>query len=232
MNKLIYRNFQASAIAEFGPALIIIFLIMVFPLINFIGIMTGYATVEFMTNQVASSVAKSLNFSQNIDGSVTNTALNTLTSLTSTLNGSGFAKFAVAVPVGGYQKCGMDLYIKQINSTSGATTYSQADQPWTNGIIDPGNNLYQYQVRSYYNVGPLISMSGFPILNKIPGIGMPIVFNCVANVTAEHPEGLDNGSNYNSNNGMVNGMQSQSSGPGAGPGPGAGSGGSPASSGT
>ncbi len=216
MQKFRPRKVKASSVAEFGPAVMILFLVFIFPLIDFIGVITGYATVEFMTRDVASQVAKTLDFSQNAGtGSATNTAIQVLYNRTIQLNNSGFASFAKAIPQAGYNNCGMDLYINQIPSTGAVSTVtSSANQPWTSGNIDPNNYLYQYEVKSYYNIGPLISMAGFPLLNKIPGIGLPIYFTSKSVMTVEHPEGLDNGNNYVNNNGMTAGMQSQGSSPG------------------
>ncbi len=189
------RKNNGSLIAELGPVLIVLLLLVGFPLINFLGLASAAMSVNFIVNNVASQVAKSLTF---------NDAQQTLFSRANTLNQSGFAKFSKASPSGGYMNCGLNLFVIQ-TSISGSNTSltSTANQPWTLNQIDPSHYIYQYNIVGTYNIKPFISLSNIPLISTIPGLGSPWSYTVKSKIAVEHPIGLDNGTNYVVNNGIA-----------------------------
>ncbi len=189
---------KGSAIAEFAPALMVLFLIIIFPLINFLGMASASMSINTMVNNLAVQVSKTLSF---------NEALQILRTNSSSLNQSGLAKFAKSVPIGGYQNLGVDLYIVQMNISASdddgsIAQISDANQPWNKNQINLSNYIYQYKLVGRYSLIPFICMSNIPLLNSIPGLGAPWNYTTQTLVSVEHPSGLDNGSNYVLSNGM------------------------------
>lgn len=202
MHRKVRSNEGAALTAEFAPALFVFFLIILFPLINLIGMATGASVVYFVAGQTAISAGNAASYPS---------ALDQVQSTANTLASSGFGQFAKLQPVGGYNGCGVDLYTTQTSVTSSNVTTSGPNTPLAVNP-DTSNNLYSYDTVATYDVGPFVNMGAMPFIGGIPGVGKParLTFNASRNI--EHPDGLT-------------GIGSVSNPPAGGSGPSAGGGG-------
>src|SRR5262245_14537088 len=83
---------SGGAAAEFAPALIIFFLVILFPLINLIMFATGYGTGYLCAKQCASRASTQNTFTD---------ALNVVQQESATFVASGFGQFTKLAPIGG-----------------------------------------------------------------------------------------------------------------------------------
>lgn len=173
------RNKRGS-IAEFGPSLMILFFVMVFPLLNLMGLAMGAAVIAMIGNQTVQAAANSSGYAQ---------ALSAMNICAVNLANSGFGKFAKLTANGGYNGSGADLYVIETKLTSNATT-THGPNVGVKTPIDPVANVYEYQVRVSYTIMPFINMSAIPLVNAIPGVGQPTVLNWHSHSNVEYPEGL------------------------------------------
>lgn len=166
--------------AEFAVALTVFILIITFPLINLIGFGMAAGTQYILTVQCASDAGASTSF---------NDALSAMDREAINFAASGFGKFAGLHPVGGHNGTGTDLYLIETNLTGNSVL---SFGPNTGGptSIDPNNNVYEYQVRSTFDVGPFLSMSSVPFIGDVPGIGKPARLSFAAHRNCEFTEGL------------------------------------------
>ncbi len=176
------RNQQGSALqGEFAGAIVVFFLVILFPLINLIGLATGAATLYFMTIQGAVSAGDSATYAE---------ALNAMESTINNIKSSGLGQFANLVPVGGYSGTGANLFVivTPTGGGSGSTHYGP-NTPFV-AVLDTDNNIYEYQVRTTYDVGPFLNLSCLPFVGGVPGIGAPARMNFVAHRHVEAIDGL------------------------------------------
>lgn len=174
------RSTGSGAIAEFAPVLFIFFLVILFPLINLIGFATSSATVYMITRQAASIAGSSTTWQDAVKG---------MEQETTKWKNSGFGAFANITPIGGSSGTGADLYIAATNLSSNVTTYSPANS----GLGTPAdnqNNIYEYQIRTKFQINPWLNMSGMPFIGSVPIVGKPAGCSYSANSNVEHPEGL------------------------------------------
>lgn len=175
------RNQAGKALtAEFAVALTVFLLITMFPLINLIGFAMGAGTQYLMTVQCAGGAGASTTF---------NDALSAMDREAVLFANSGFGQFAKLHPVGGHNGTGTDLYL--IETSLGASN-SLAYGPNTGGpaTLNSNNNVYEYQVRSTFDVGPFVNMASMPWVGDIPGVGRPARLSFVAHRNCEFTEGL------------------------------------------
>jgi hypothetical protein len=170
----------ASEIAQFIPALYILFLIVFLPLVNLGGLFVA-ATIQYLvTNDCVSKASTQGDYAS---------ALNTMATEAYQFQTLGLAKLITLFPQGGYVGCGNDLYVVSTNVASGAVTLSSPNKPLINSI-DTGSNVYELSVKSIYSVAPLVNLSAVPLLGAVPGLGKPVTLNFTANRPVEHPGGL------------------------------------------
>ncbi|MBI1269491.1 hypothetical protein GC174_03570 [bacterium] len=174
------RNQSGSAkSAEFATALTVLFLLILFPLINLIGFAMGAGTQYLLTTQCVARAGASATFGEAL------TAMeNTATSMTN----SGLGHFANMQPVAGSSGTGTNLFVIRTPLGGSSTTYGP-NTPYA-GILDEENNVYEYQVRSTFDIGPFMSMSAVPWVSDIPGLGRPARLNFVASQVVEYSDGL------------------------------------------
>ncbi|MGD9679910.1 MAG: hypothetical protein AB7W16_01890 [Candidatus Obscuribacterales bacterium] len=180
MRRKVRSNEGAALTAEFAPALFVFFLIVLFPLINLIGMATGASVVYFVAGQTAISAGNAASYPS---------ALDQVQSTANTLVSSGFGQFAKLQPVGGYNGCGVDLYTTQTSVNSSNVTTSGPNTPLAVNP-DTSNNLYSYDTVATYDVGPFVNMSAMPFIGGIPGVGKPARLTFSASRNIEHPDGL------------------------------------------
>ncbi|MCA9804612.1 MAG: hypothetical protein KC777_21730 [Cyanobacteria bacterium HKST-UBA02] len=180
MRRKVRSNEGAALTAEFAPALFVFFLIVLFPLINLIGMATGASVVYFVAGQTAISAGNAASYPS---------ALDQVQSTANTLVSSGFGQFAKLQPVGGYNGCGVDLYTTQTSVNSSNVTTSGPNTPLAVNP-DTSNNLYSYDTIATYDVGPFVNMSAMPFIGGIPGVGKPARLTFSASRNIEHPDAL------------------------------------------
>ena len=89
-----------------------ILLLLVWPLIDLIGLATGAATVAFISHECASSASKQPTYDLSLSACLKQSQL---------LESSDLAKFAKLVPVSGFNGSGVDLYVDASSFVANAT---------------------------------------------------------------------------------------------------------------
>jgi hypothetical protein len=173
------RNRKGS-LAEFGPVVWILFVLIVFPLIDLMGVVTGMANIVLLTHQAVSRAANQ----QTYDNALAAMAAEATNNMS-----SGFARLAKLQAVGGYQACGMNLYVNATDYRSGGTTKFGPNTP-VPPPIDPTKYIYEVTASAQFQTGPFIDLSGIPILGLVPGLGKPADLTFSASRSVEHPSGL------------------------------------------
>lgn len=166
--------------SEFPLTVLILFLLMVFPLINLSGLAVGAATECLIAHQCATRAAALQNYGS---------ALAAMNDEAQRMFSSGFAAFAHLKPVGGYKGCGVELWTVVTNYHTGQVQNFGPNQPLTGGI-DPSTYLYEFNAKVSCQVGPVINMSSLPWIGDVPGLGKPATLNFDAARAAEYPVGL------------------------------------------
>lgn len=195
----------SSGIVEFVLSLGALVLV-VFFLIDLIALVTGYAILHLASRQASFKAATADNLP---------VALAEMQSITSQIAQSGFGKFARLRPIGGFNNSGTELFINVTSVSTGATTQIGPNS----GIprpVDSDVNVYECAARLNFEVGPLVSFGGVPLLKDIPGCGKPAPVSVVTNIALEHPERLAVGGNGN-NNGSTQQPPGSNITPGSGP---------------
>lgn len=181
------RNRSGKALtAEFACALTVFLLIILFPLINLIGMAMAAGTQYILTVNAASRAGTATTYGD---------ALAAMATAANEVTVSGFGRFGKLQPVNGFSGSGTDLFI-QVTPIGGAgsTTNYGPNTPFA-GAVDPSANVYEYQVRSLFDVGPFVNLGGFPFIGDVPGVGRPARLSFVANRLVEFDQGLALGGN-------------------------------------
>jgi hypothetical protein len=177
----------APQIAEFAPALYVLFIIVLMPLLDLATTFVAGATQYLASNDFVAKAATQPDYP---------TALNSMANEAYQFQSSGLAQFVHMAANGGYTGCGDDLFVLSTDIASGTVTSSAANQP-LGQPINTKNTMYEFSVRSQYSVSPLVNLSAVPLLGAIPGLGKPMEFVFVANRPVEHPGGLQAASGGN-----------------------------------
>lgn len=209
------RNRSGKALtAEFACALTVFLLIILFPLINLIGMGMAAGTQYILTVNAATRAGTATTYGD---------ALTAMAASANEITASGFGKFGKLQPIAGFSGSGTDLFIQVTPLGGGSTTNYGPNTPFA-GAIDPNANVYEYQVRSIFDVGPFVNLGGFPFIGNVPGVGRPARFSFVASRMVEFDQGLAMGGNGTGLAGAGGGGSGGGSGPIASSGGGTGSG--------
>jgi len=189
--------------AEFGPVLVIFVLIIIIPLLNILAFVTGYTCVSTTCQSCAADAANSTTFEE----ALINVKKRSLSMLDSSL-----AKFAKIKPQGGYQGCGVDIFIAttKLSDPNAGQFYGPNSGLPANVTANSATDIYEYTVRSSFDVGPLMDLSGVPLVGNLPLIGKPVNLSNQASRAAEHVDALNNGisnGTYNSPSNNASGSQ-------------------------
>jgi hypothetical protein len=173
-------NKGIAGLSEFVLALSIIFVGLVPPIIDLMGLAVGYGVTQLIARRTAARAANATDY---------NSALNEMQTEALALNNTSLAQYCKLQPSGGYSGCGVDLYINETNIYTNKTkTYGPNV---TLKAADPSTNIYECTTQASYQVTPLISMSLIPFFSSIEGVGQPFSLGTAWNVALEHPQLLD-----------------------------------------
>lgn len=166
--------------AEFPLTLGVVFLIMLFPLINLVSFVCGTATLYLCAHQASHQAACATSFPFALSGAV-NQCL--------AVSQSGLGQFAKIVPVGGMAGSGMNLFLYAVNYQNGSSVVYGPNSPLA-PPIDTATNIYEVEARVSADVGPFLNLSGVPFVGTIPLVGKPARVSFVNRAAVEHPEQL------------------------------------------
>lgn len=178
------RSGSGAVIAEFGPALFVFFMIILFPLINLLALAIDAGTVYLIAKQAASKAAASVTFGD-AQLSSEQAAYN--------IESGGIGKFCHLVPVGGFNGSGLDLYVTETDISSNVSIHNGPNTPNVTNPVDTSAYLYTYDAVVTYECGPLMRLHYIPWIGDIPGVGKPATISYTASEHVEHPEGLETG---------------------------------------
>lgn len=179
------RTCKGSAgIAEFVLALMVVVMV-VFCLVDLVATASSYAVIALASRQASFKAATA----QSIDQ-----ALYEMSQAVSGLSTSGLGRFAHLKPVGGYNGSGADLFINVTQVATGNTTQIGPNvgipRPPGAKQIDADVNIYECAARLTFEMGPLVPLTGMPILKDVPGCGKPATMQVSTNIALEQPERL------------------------------------------
>jgi hypothetical protein len=175
ISRLKNKRQSGAAIAEFGPTLIIFFLLIFIPFLDLISFIWGVATIAMAANVAARNAGSASTYTQ-AKTNVTNTGTQIV--------GGPFGKFANLTPQDG---TGLTLKALQVPINGGAaSTYVAGSTP------DTTNNFYEYQVTAKYGVMPLFNFSKSGFFQSVPGLGKAADVSFTSASHCEHPDGLPN----------------------------------------
>jgi len=168
-----------ASVAEFGPVLVILVLITIVPLTNLIFFLAGYVCVSALCQSCATDAANSATFGEALVN-VRKRALSTA--------GSGPGKFFKLQPVGGYEGCGIDLYIATTNLANpnvGQFFGPNSGLP-SSTAANGATTMYEYNIRSQFGIGPCMDLSALPLAGTLPMVGKPVTVELSTSRAAEH----------------------------------------------
>ncbi|HEY9788549.1 MAG TPA: hypothetical protein V6D17_24380 [Candidatus Obscuribacterales bacterium] len=172
--RIITRKGRGSAIAELGPAIFLIFVIVVFPLTTLGTLGLRYSFLIMTVRAAALDASRCKQFQEDVSPaqpSAVNTANKTANTFASKFSGISLNQ--------------VSTYISICNLPTKKITFSEA--PLT--AVDEVNNVYDIDVKITGEVMPLIQNSrGY--WGNIPGLTAPFSVTATAAFAAENPSGL------------------------------------------
>lgn len=171
---------RGMGLAEFVPALFIFLFIIALPLINLLSFGMGYANVALLGTQCAVEAANAGSYPD---------ALAKVQAKANAVTASGMGQFARLQPVGGLNGCGVDVYITETDVNTKAIQEYGPNVKMA-AAYDPNNKIYEYTVRTTFNVGPFISLGLVPWIGGIPLIGVPATVKATSHRAVEHSEAI------------------------------------------
>lgn len=186
------RRSRRGSIAEVPPALFILFVVIMLPLIDLLGLALAAGAIGLTNYTCMSRAACQPTF---------DLALSAMSDEATSFQSTGFFKFLNLQPAGGYQNCGIDMWVKADNFRGGTSQTYGPNTP-VPPPVDTTTYIYAYMGRSAFRVSPWISFSGVPLLSQIPGLGQPVVLTFDVCKNVETP-GVVEGSVANAAGGNV-----------------------------
>lgn len=175
-----------ASIAEFGPVLVLFVLITIVPIANLLFFVAGYVSVSALSQSCATDAANSASFTE---------ALLNVQKRTNSLVDSSLGKFVKLRPVGGYKSCGVDVYLATTNVAN--PNVGQFFGPNTGlpagATADAATTIYQYNIRSSFDVGPCVDLQHVPLIGSMPMVGKPSTVEISTSRMAEHIDCLSSG---------------------------------------
>lgn len=175
----IRRQHGASGLNEFALVFLVLMMI-VFPLINLCGLACGYATLALATFRGVTRAAAAPNYEASLDG---------MEEDVSQIATTGLGRFVKLKAAGGFRACGSDLYTVSTSIYNNSSTSFGPNVP-PPPPINSTDHVYEFQCRTVFDVGPIVSMASVPLVSSVPGLGKPARLTCAWNASVEHPLGL------------------------------------------
>ncbi|MBX9941053.1 MAG: hypothetical protein K2Y32_17455 [Candidatus Obscuribacterales bacterium] len=170
----------SAQMAEFAPALMVFILAVLFPMINLLSFSTGYASVAMLGQNCAVQAASAATYAQ---------ALTEMRNAATNMTNSGIGRFAKLQPVGGSNGTGVDLFITETDLNSKAVT-KYGPNTGVTGTPDNTNKIYEFSVRTNFNIGPFLNLGSLPFVGGIPLVGQPVLITTLSHRAVEHQEAL------------------------------------------
>jgi hypothetical protein len=170
----IQRKMKGSQAAELPVVLLILFVVILFPLIDLVSVVIGLGTLSFAADSAARAAGAAASYQDAQDKALA--ASNQIIS-------GPLGQFAHLQP----QASPVVLHLLQIDSNGNPT---QVDPTQAGFSIDPKTYSYQYSVTLSYTAMALINLSSSNFLSGVPYIGAPAPVSCSASSPVEHLEGF------------------------------------------
>lgn len=182
-----FRRSKGHSIAELGPALFLVLLIMVLPMACLASLGIRYTLMFYAVRQAAREAAKSTQFINNqsaLQLSAKNRALQVVNLFS---NGTG---------ANGLKLIAVNTYADVIRLSDGAKTRYGPVSPIPSGLINTANNVYNVTVQVDAEVRPLFEAAGngagwFSGATGVPGLSKPFPVRIISAAMSERPDGLD-----------------------------------------
>ncbi len=174
------RAKYGSGIAEFLPALFVFLFVIALPLINLLTFCMGYANVSLLGTQCAVDAANASSFPD---------ALSKVQTRANSIVASPMGRFAKMVPIGGYLGCGVNVFTVETDINTNVVKEYGPNTKMT-AAYDPTNKIYEYVIRTNFNIGPFMSLGAIPWIGGIPMIGVPTPVSTAAHRAVEHSEAI------------------------------------------
>ncbi|CAN5609164.1 hypothetical protein BH11CYA1_BH11CYA1_40010 [soil metagenome] len=179
-NRITNRSKYGSGLAEFIPALFVFLFIIALPLINLLTFAMGFANVGLLGTQCAVDAANASSYPD---------ALAKVQSRATSITTSGMGRFAKMVPIGGYNGCGVNVFITETDINT-KTVVEYGPNVKMTAAYDPSNKIYEYTIKTSFNIGPFMSLGAVPFVGGIPMIGVPTPVSTAAHRAVEHSEAI------------------------------------------
>lgn len=185
--KSVWRTERGNFIAELGPVLLIIFILIMFPLLDLVTYLCGVSTVQLAVNEASRAASTA---------EIPADALVAVQNAVTAVRNTGMGKFTRLTPVGGNNNSGIDLNVRIAVSPTNERSFSVPSQLPLPENLRPkeGNNktdlIYEYQANGRFICSPLIDMSAIPLLKGIP-ILSPTEIKYTSEHQVENLSGLD-----------------------------------------
>jgi hypothetical protein len=154
-----------------------------FPLLDFMGLAMGTATIQLLGQQCVQSAANSSSMTK---------ALTAMQTTANNMMNTGFARFAKITPTAGfgYMNCGCNLYVvaTDFNSKKSQTYGPLPANPVPS--VDQTKYVYEYQTKVSYILYPFVNLGGIPFIGNVPGCGQPTTIQWTSQSSVEFPDGL------------------------------------------
>jgi len=183
------RQTRGHSIAELGPALFMILLIMILPVACLASLGIRYTLMFYAVRQASREAAKSSQFINNASAyqkSARNRAIEVINLFSNSTGANGLRLIAV------------NTFVDVANISSGAVTSYGPTSPAPPGtVINTSTNVYNYRVQVDAEVRPLFEAAGngagwFGGAAGVPGLTRPFPVRIVAANMAEKPSGITN----------------------------------------
>lgn len=190
MHRKTFRKKRGHSIAELGPAIFLVLLIMVLPVACLSSLGIRYAIMFYAVRQAAREAAKSTQFLAN-QSALQISCLNRARQVVGLFANSGGGNGLTVVPAN------VHAFVDRINIASGAANSYGQDTPVPTGTpITPNTHVYNVRVQVDALVRPLFEAAGngagwFGGGAGVPGLTRPFPVRIVAAAMSEKPGGLN-----------------------------------------
>lgn len=188
MHRKMYRRRRGHSIAELGPAIFLVLLIMVLPLACLASLGIRYTFMFYAVRQAAREAAKSTQFFTNASA-LQKSCLNRAKEIIALFADSTGSNGLTVSPAN------VHCYVDITNLSTGTTTTPGVDTPIPSGTpISTTNNLYNVRVQVQAQIRPLFEASGNAggwFGTGVPGLSKPFPILFVCSAMSERPDGLN-----------------------------------------